>query len=100
MLFQKMTGRRSLCGFEACGWSLKHESFEACGKVKGNTEKQCDHDYIPPSKNVDGSVSTRSIREQWNSSQSQSHPALAPAATVFEQERQQKQASKAFQEKR
>ena len=96
MLFQKMTGRRSLCGFEACGWSLKHESFEACGKVKGNTEKQCDHDYIPPSKNVHGSVSMqshkekslgqspRSILERWNSSQSQSLPAPASAATVLD----------------
>ena len=79
-------------------WSIwqKRESKQQ----KGQHRKQRDHDYIPPSKNVDGSVSTRSIREQWNSSQSQSHPALAPAATVFEQERQQKQASKAFQEKR
>ena len=33
-----MTGRRSLCGFEACGWSLKHERFEACGKEKGNAD--------------------------------------------------------------
>jgi hypothetical protein len=75
---------------------LKHESFEACGKVKGNTEKQCDHDYIPPSKNVHGSVSMqshkekslgqspRSILERWNSSQSQSLPAPASAATVLD----------------
>ena len=61
---------------------------------KGQHRKQCDHDYVPSSKNVHGSVSMqshkenslgqspRSILERWNSSQSQSHPAPAPAATV------------------
>ena len=80
-------------------WSMWLEfeawKFWSMWQSKGQHRKQCDHDCIPPSKNAHGSVSMqshkekslgqspRSILERWNSSQSQSLPAPASAATVL-----------------
>ena len=44
----KMTGRCSLCWFEACGWSLKRDSFRRVWQRKWLHRQQFDHDYIPP----------------------------------------------------
>jgi hypothetical protein len=96
------------CEFKVCGWSFKHENFEACGKEKGNIES-----------NVTTITSLRFLECTWFSLHAISQGELLgpippehsskmellsisiPSSTstssnCFEQEGQQKQASKAF----
>ena len=104
-----MTGPRSLCGYEAWGWSLKHDHLEACGKENSNTDSNatmvtsflarmcmvqspCNLKRRNPWANLPGAFLKDGIPLSLNPSLS------APAPAVLNKEGNKKQASKAFQQ--